>query len=148
MLHKINSALTNETPGKVLGLLGLSLFTMAFMFSVSITEASFAGTRNPLPEPISSAKAMAVIDNAAASYSQFLTVNFIEPVSEDYKIYGENLSFAFKESGLAYALGVENLLYGSSSSEEGQVAGANIVNPEYAQSGSGIDRLYSMLVGE
>lgn len=148
MLHKINSALTNETPAKVLSLLGLSLFTMAFMFSVSVTEASFAGTNNPLPEPVSPVKAMAVIDKAAASYSQFLTVNFLKPISEDYKMYGENLSFAFRESGMAYALGVEDLLYGESSGGEGQVAGASIINPEYRQTGSGIDRLYSMLVGE
>lgn len=148
MLHKINSALTNETPGKVLSLLGLSLFTIAFMFSVSITEASFAGTNQPLPEPISSAKAMSVVDHVAASYSNFLTVNFIAPVSADYQLYGENISFAFKESGLAYALGVENLVYGESSHTQGQVAGASIVNPEYTQAGAGVERLYSMLVGE
>jgi hypothetical protein len=148
MLNKFNNALIRETPGKVLGFLGLSLFTMAMLFTVSTTEASFAGTQKPIPEPFSTAKVMAVVDKTAASYSSFITVNFLSPVVADYKMYGENLSFAFRESGLAYSLGVENLLYGESIATEGQVAGASIVNSEYRQSGSGIDRLYSMLVGE
>lgn len=141
----MNQVLTRETPGKVFSLLGVALFSLAFLFTVSSTDASFAGTKAQVYNPFSTENVVAVIDQAAASYSQFLSANFIQPLMADYSVYGENLAFAFKESGMAYAFGVEGLMDKTQAAPaEGQVAGAHIVNPEYRQ--EGMSSVYSMIL--
>lgn len=140
----MNKALTQETPAKVISLLGVAIFSLSFLFVVSATDASFSGTRAPVYNPFSAENVMALIDRTAASYSQFLDANFIQPLMADYRVYGENLVFAFKESGLAYALGVEGLMDNNFQTLQGQVAGAYITNPEYRQ--GGMSSVYSMIL--
>lgn len=139
----MNKVLTQETPAKVISLLGVAIFSLSFLFAVSVTDASFSGTRAPVYNPFSAENVMAVIDQTAASYSQFMDTNFIQPLMADYKVYGENLVFAFKESGLAYALGVESLM-DNPQVLQGQVAGAYIASPEYRQ--EGMSSVYSMIL--
>ena len=136
--------MTQETPGKIMGLMGVALFSLAFLFAVSSTDASFAGTKTAVYDPFSEQSILAALDSTAASYSNFLNANFVAPLMADYQVYGDNLSFAFKESGLAYALGVEGLMQETHASE-GQVAGAYIASPEYASQG-GMSSVYSMIL--
>ena len=93
--------------------------------------------------PFSTESVVASLDSTAASYSQFMEKNFIQPLMADYSVYGENLSFLFRESGLAYALGVESLAMETHASE-GQVAGAYIASPEYRA--GGMSSVYSMIL--
>jgi len=139
----MNQILTQETPGKVMGLMGVALFSLAFLFAVSATDASFSGTTAPVYNPFSTENIVSVLDETAASYTQFMEKNFIQPLMADYSVYGENLSFLFKESGLAYALGVEGLTLETHASE-GQVAGAYIASPEYRA--EGMSSVYSMIL--
>jgi hypothetical protein len=151
----MTEALTQETPGKVLALLCTALFSLGLMFSVTISDASFQGTQMPLPDPFAPQKVVSVIDKAAAAYSNFLAVNFLNPLAADYKIYADNLAWIYQESGLAYYLGLDNLnapqqALGSSSAAEGQVAGAFVKKaPQSAQSDwsdLNMDTLYSILI--
>lgn len=145
----IEQALTKETPEKVLTLLGTALFSMAFLFSVSVSNASFKGSEIVLPNPFSAENVMSAIDNTANAYSRFANENFIEPLMADYSVYGDNLVYAFKESGLAYVLGVEKLIGSSENQAEiptARVAGAYTESRTYKAGSFGINSLYSMLI--
>lgn len=147
--NSIGLALIRETPEKVIGLLGAALFSMAFLLAVSASNASFERTEVSLPNPFSEQNVVAAIDNAASSYSKFAQVNFIEPLMADYKVYADNLAYAFRESGVAYALGVERLASAEDNqiqSPQAQVAGAYTENKPYKAGGFGIDALYSILI--
>jgi hypothetical protein len=139
------NVLATETPEKVSGWLIVSLFSMALLFVVSSSDASFEGTSAQLPDLFAPQKVVKVIDHMVANYSHFLSVNFLKPLAYDYSIYAENAVWVFKESGLAYALGIDRLVDGSM--PNGQVAGASISEPEtYSSGGLGIDNLYSLLI--
>ena len=141
--------LTEETPGKVMGLVGASLFSLALMLGVSMTDASFSGTQMALVDPFAPEKIMAVVDTAAASYSNLLTINFIQPLVADYKIYGENLSWLAEESGIAYAMGFESVDSQNASvalvSLEPRVAGV-YSKKQVKRPSLSIDTLYSILI--
>jgi hypothetical protein len=140
-------ALIEETPTKVLSLLAAVLFSTAFLFSVTVTEASFSGTTYRVSDPFASEKVVAALDHASASYSSFISQNFIEPISVDYAVYADNAKWLFQESGLAYALGVDGLMDGSVTAQ-GQVAGAQISAPEnYAKGAFSVDTLYAAILG-
>ena len=139
------NVLTTETPKKVCGWLVVSLFSMTLLFMVSSSDVSFEGTSVQLPDPFAPQKVVKVVDLMAASYSHFLSINFLKPLAYDYSIYAENAVWVFKESGLAYALGVDRLVDGSM--PNGQVAGASTNKPKtYSSGGLGINNLYSLLI--
>ena len=79
--------MTNETPGKIFALLGVALTSMAFLFVVTATNASFSGTEpgsgSQLLSMFNPDKVMAVLDNVSASYSHFLAVNLFQPARQD-----------------------------------------------------------------
>ncbi len=138
--------LTEETPGKVMGLLGASLFSLALMLGVSLTNASFTGTQTPLVDPFSTQNVVAVVDQASASYSKLLTVNFIQPLTQQYGLYAENIQWLSEQSGVTYALGLEGLnSQVASASLKPEVAGA-YTEKEQGGQGFGIDALYSLLI--
>ncbi len=126
MQNYLSQSLVEETPAKVVSLLAAAMLSLAFLLTVSVSNASFAGTAQALPNPFAPEKVVAVIDTAAASYSSFLSANFIQPLTSSYKVYGENLSWLMQESGIAYALGIDGLFESQSASASGQVAGAFI----------------------
>jgi hypothetical protein len=143
-LKKImNKALIHETPAKVFSLLGTALFSLAFMFGVSVSNASFSKMEVPLADPFSPEKVVSVIDQAASSYSNFLAVNFISPLASDYKIYADNLAWIAKEGRFAYYLGIEGF-----SGSKAKVAGAyTSFKPQLAQNSSkSISDVFSVLI--
>jgi hypothetical protein len=138
--------LTTETPGKVLGWLAAAMFSLALLFVVSGSDASFGGTRTQLADPFAPQKVVSVVDRMAAGYSQFLSVNFLKPLVYDYSIYADNAVWALKESGLAYSLGINRLLEGTLP-PQGQVAGTSISQQTANLPGAfGIDNIYSLLI--
>jgi hypothetical protein len=140
----MTEAMTTETPAKVFSLLAAALASLAFMFCVSTTDASFSGTLNQVPDPFAPAKVVSVIDRAAASYSSFLSANFINPLVADYKVYGDNLAWIAREGNLAYYMGVDNL--GEARQlPQGRVAGAYTEDTD-SSGGLSIDNLYSILI--
>jgi hypothetical protein len=143
-MHKF---LIEETPAKVFSLLGVALFSMAFLFSVSTSEASFAKVYNPLPNPFSPENVLAVIDNTAAGYSNFLAQNLIEPAKADYGFYFENVAWIWDNSkaDLAYAVGLDGVGE-SAQTVSGKVAGAYTSVVEEGRGGFSIDTVYSMLL--
>ncbi len=142
--------LIKETPEKVLSLVGAALFSFAFLFAVSATDASLAGTYASIPDPFSPEKVVAVVDNVAQSYSNFLSANFIQPLAVDYKVYGENLVWLAQQSGVVKFLGLErsevSLAYKQPVAVlQGKVAGAMIFAPR-SNSGFSVDDIYGLLI--
>ena len=141
-MTRLNQALTRETQGKVMALLGSALLSLAFMLGVSLTDASLSGVQGALYDPFGPETVVAVIDSAAAGYSQFLTANFIQPLAQQYQMYGDNLAWVANESGLSGVLGFgEEAAPGATA----RVAGASTIR--YLPKGSfSVDTLYSMLI--
>jgi len=143
--------LTYESPAKVMSLVGVSLFSMAFLFSVASTDASFSGTYGHISDPFAVGNVVSVIDNASQSYSNFLAVNFIEPIAKDYKIYGENIAWISSQSGLTAFLGLEGInnnpnRFAQGGTSSGEVAGAFTGSNLHKSSGLNVDDLYNVLV--
>lgn len=141
--------LTQESHGKVFGLLGIAMFSMAFMFGVSVTDASFGGTAVAVHDAFGTEQIMAQVDVASNSYSNFLAANLINPLQENYSVMADNTSWVLSNSKeeLASMMGVD--LSGmkksvASNSASGKVAGAS--TSQYASGGFNIDSLYSFLV--
>lgn len=146
----ITQALTDETPGKVMALVGTAMFSLAFMLSVSVSNASFTQTYEPVSDPFSMQNVVATIDNVAGSYSSFLATYLFEPAYETYAIHTQNLGWVMEESGLAYALGFESSSEAPAISS-GRVAGASTSNiyyyeyPVKQESAGVLDVVFSVL---
>lgn len=125
--------MTEETPGKVFGLLGAALASMFVLFVVSSTNASFAGTEAgmALADPFNPDKVMAELDGAAAGYSQFLTQNLFQPVQADLAFYTDTGRWIIQNADMAIlnSLGLES--FAQIDSGQPRVAGAyiNVARP-------------------
>jgi len=113
-----------ETPAKVMTLLCVAMASLAFLFVVSATDASFTGTPVSVPSP-SPDKVMAVLDSASAGYSRFLQANLFTPVEQSVAMTTDNVSWI--ASNAAVALGVQN--DSQTAPVVSRVAGAHIVAP-------------------
>jgi hypothetical protein len=114
--------LTEETPGKVMALLGGTLFSLALLFAVNVSGASLGGsTEYALPDPFAPAKVVQAIDNFSAWYSGGL-VAFAEPATMAVKAHTEAMAWAMDEASvpLVRVLGLESLVEYNS---QPQVAG-------------------------
>jgi hypothetical protein len=121
-----------ETPTKVVSLLGVALTSMALLFMVSTTDASFMGTQAPVPDPFSSDKVVAVVDYAAAGYNSFLQENLFAPAQESYALASDNISWLASNAhdGLVASLGIPQVSTEVAQVQTpGRVAGAHIVRP-------------------
>jgi hypothetical protein len=105
--------LTQETPGKVMALLGASLFSMAFLFAVTISNSSMDKVYNPIPDPFSAGKVVAFLDNTSKSYSDFLAVNLFNPEKQSVALAADNINYigdSLSDSMLAFVGGPQALL--------------------------------------
>ena len=104
--NMITKMMTEESPAKVMGLLGVSLFSLAFLFAVSMTNASFSGTPVALPDfgpqgvvamissdPMGPQHVMPVVDEVASAYSNFVHQNLTGPVQESVAFAQANFTF-------------------------------------------------------
>lgn len=149
-------ALVDETPAKVVSLLGAALASLAFLFLVSATDAGFQGTLAQIPDPFSPQEIVAVVDNAAASYSSFLATNLIQPAQADYALAAENISWtasSAKDGALAM-IGATPALPENpaplANRGTGRVAGASTDKPKSSlrdtQRPGLLDVMYSVLI--
>lgn len=90
--------LTEETPGKVAGLLGASVFSLFLLFAVSTTNASFNGSESHFPSPFdpenvvamlnsnpfSPENVVAFVDNATAGFASGVHVAITGPAGESF----------------------------------------------------------------
>jgi hypothetical protein len=139
--------MTEETPAKVLSLLGVALVSMSFMFAVTLSNASFTQVYNPVPDIFAPAKVMAVLDNVSNSYSNFVYAQLVRPEAPGYAMAADNLAYIGQEAGPQISnylgLGAQKVY-----AIRPQVAGAStevIISKYYpAASGGG---LFSLLLG-
>jgi hypothetical protein len=124
MIDEKVSAMLAETPAKVMTLLCTALASMAFLFLVSATNASFTGAPVSVPNPVNPAKLMTMVDYTAAGYSSFLHQNLFVPVEQSVAMTTDNVSWI--ASNASYALGFGQ---GTQAPLVSQVAGAHIVAP-------------------
>ncbi len=141
--------MTEETPAKVLSLLGVALVSMSFMFAITVSNASFTQVYSPIPDTLGPAKVMAVLDKVSNSYSKFVYAQLIRPEAPGYALAADNLAFIGQGAGSQISnylgLGTQNVY-----TARPQVAGAStevIISKYYpAASGGGLG-LFSLLMG-
>jgi hypothetical protein len=138
--------LVEETPGKVMGLLGAALFSVAFLFAVSASNASFESNQFALPDPFAPGKVVSAIDHMAASYSKMLT-NFAQPMQESFAVHVDQAKWILNEAStpLVRTLGLEgSISSGSVAEPQAQVAGAFKIAGNYES--ISVDTLYNLLL--
>jgi hypothetical protein len=140
--------MTQETPAKVLSLLGISLVSMAFMFAVTISNASFTQVYNPVPDIFGPSKVVAALDNVSNSYSNFVYAQFVRPEAPEYAMAADNLAFIGQNAGSQISnflgLGQQNVY-----ADRPEVAGESteiVTSNLYPSSGGGMG-LFSLLLG-
>src|SRR6185503_17544755 len=89
----MNEFLTQETPSKVMGLLAASVASLAFLFAVTISNASFHQVYEPVPDTFGPAKVMAVLDVVSNSYSGFLADNLLGPAQAQFAYVADNAEY-------------------------------------------------------
>jgi hypothetical protein len=143
--------MTQETPGKVLTLLGVAMASMFFLFVVTFTNASLEGSVEvSFPNPFSPEKVVSVLDNAAAGYNKFIVANLTAPLAADFTNYKENLDWVIDQSDYAILdiAGLTELAEIDSPEQAPVVAGAYTEGENYGytrQSGGLFEPLYSFL---
>ena len=138
--------MTQETPAKVFSLLGASVFSMFFLFAVSVTNASFSGTETAFPDVFGPDNVLAVLDTASNSYSKAVTAYLIEPAQESTNLAMDNINYVIDEAGPSIMA-----MTGKQSSQESgasalpQVAGQStrIVYSRYYPESKGVLGIFS-----
>src|SRR4051812_12360300 len=102
--------MTNETPAKIFSLLGVALTSLAFLFMVTTTDASFSGTSAHVADPFAPEKVMAVLDSVSSSYSHFLAANLVNPAQQDFAVVTDNVSWIASNAkdGAVAMLGIQD----------------------------------------
>ncbi len=122
-----------ETPTKVMSLLGVALASMVMLFMFTATDATFSGSQMSVADPFALDKVVSTIDYASAGYSNFLQANLILPVQDQYAMVSDNVSWIASnaQDGLYAMLGVPQQSDDQTQMAElptaGQVAGAHTV---------------------
>ena len=80
-----------------MGLLGVALTSMFFLFAVATTNANFSNAENPFPNPFSPDKVMASLDNVANSYSNFVA-DMSTPMVQSLAILQDNVHYIIDNS--------------------------------------------------
>lgn len=138
--------MTEETPGKVLGCTAVALFSMALLFSVSLTNANFHSSEVAFPDPFAPGKVISLIDQAAASYSKAV-MDFSVPAREAFAIHKEGMQWIMAEASgpMVNILGLQSFASASQPQNVPKVAGA-YTNQESFEVFS-VDSLYKVLFG-
>lgn len=138
-----------ETPEKVVALLGTALASLFMLFVVTSTNASFQGQELSFPDPFAPAKVVSMLDNAAHGYSQFVAVQLVRPGAQSYALAADNIRWVIDNSDeaiLTYT-GLKPLaaVDAFQTVPKPQVAGA-FTSRQPAPPTSLIDSLYSFLI--
>jgi len=140
--------MTQETPGKVMGLLGVAMASMLFLFVVTVATTN----DGPLPpNPFAPENVVAVLDTVSHSYAAFLDQNLFAPASAQFAFIQDNVGFVADNAGpqLASLLGLQSSPSGvAQAAAPEQVAGAStqdIVSKYYPVSSGG--SIFSFLFG-
>lgn len=139
--------ITEETPGKVFGLLATAFASMFFLFAVTVSNASFEKMESPFPDVFGPTNVVAVLDNTASVYSEFVYTNLINPATQDYAYYSDTVSYIAEEAGpaLLKVAGLQGI--GTTKvalAEQGQVAGASdtVAYSKYYPSSDGVFSIF------
>lgn len=138
--------MTEETPVKVLSLLGAAVVSMFFMAAVSVSGVTWSGNSGAaIADPFSPNNVMAFVDQAAWVYSDAVDAFLVNPAVSDFAFIPENLGWIAEnaELALAVAVGLQDPLPQVSAPQrvQGQVAGATIYVPQYN------DNIFSLYFG-
>lgn len=144
--------MTEETPAKVMSLLGTALVSMAFTFAITVSQASFTKVYNPIPDTFAPQNVMAVLDNVSNSYSKAVYANLVEPEAPGYALAADNLAYIGHEAGsqLLSFVGLGDLAQVNQNlAVQPQVAGASthMVTSKYYPASGGGPGIFSLLIG-
>ena len=144
--------LTEETPAKVIGLVGTAMVSMFFLFAVCVTNANLNRTESAFPDPFNPANVVAALDNASNGFSNFVAANLVEPAQNSYAVYQYNLAYVMDNAtpSIIKYTGLTTLAELPQAADAPQVLGASTSQASgqsYSKSeGFSIDNLYSMLI--
>jgi len=140
--------LTEETPVKVVSLLGTAVASMFFLFAVTVTTSS----QQPFPEgPFAPQTVVAMLDNTSHAYAAFLDENLFQPASAEVAFVKDNVGFIADNAGpeLVSLMGLQNpSTEVAQATVQPEVAGASteIVQSKYYPTPSGAS-IFSFLLG-
>ena len=142
--------MVEETPEKVLTLLGIALFSLAFLVGVSYTNSSFTKTEVAMPNPFGPTQVMASLNDVATGYKIFLASSPLQPPHVDLSTY--KLGYI----ALLRLNQADASQYASAPAYQGRVAGAYTYAPAHTpvapapvaedNSGFSIDTIYNLLI--
>jgi len=146
-----------ETPERIVALLGVALTSMFFLFAVATTNANFTKLENPFPDPFSPDKVMASLDNVSNSYSHFVA-DMYTPMNQSLAILQDNVNYVIDNSSdqILAITGLSSLAQVPEDQPAvSQVAGAStqvIYSSLYPasseNSGLNVDSLFSLILGK
>ena len=141
--------LTQETPAKVMSLLGVALASLAFLAAVTVTDSSFSGSRTHLADPFNATNMTEAVGAVADSYSNYITAVLINPGKADFALAADNVSWLMSNAkdGLVAMLNLQDAGQPSTvaqSQPTGEVAGAVTTQPYQPHQSSDIG-LFSIL---
>jgi hypothetical protein len=139
--------LTQETPGKVFGLLGTAFASMFFLLAVTVSNASFEKMEYPLPDVFAPSQVVALLDSSASGYSEFVFTNLVNPAEQDYALFADNISYIGQEVGpvLLKVAGLQGLSNTKvAQAGQGQVAGSSdsVIYSKYYPSSDGVFSIF------
>lgn len=143
----MHAFLTQETPGKVISCAGAAVVSMAVLFAVTVSDASFQGGRNTLPDPFAPAKVITVIDHVSQAYARALS-NFTQPARIAVAIHLEQLDwigqqvFASPQRPAPKPASVAGAFIIAGKAEEA------VIRDTGSYGSISVDSLYNLLIGE
>lgn len=82
--------LTQETPGKVMALLGTAMFSLALLMGVSLNNQSFSNADMALSNPFGLENVVAVLDNTSNSFSRYVATTLVGPTQQDFAFLADS----------------------------------------------------------
>jgi len=140
--------MTQETPAKIFSLLGVAMFSLFFLFGVSVSNASFNRTETVLPDLFNPDNIVSMLDNVSNSYSKFVNQQLVQPGVESYAMVMDNVNYVMDEASpqILAVTGFGSIV--DSPSSQSQVAGA-FTNADNRSEASipavNVDSVYSLI---
>ena len=139
--------MTQETPGKIFSLLGVAMAFMAFLFFVSVSDASFSRAR-AVADPFGPASVLGALDNVSNVYGKAADTYLFSPLQDDLAYYQDSLNWVIDNADMAIlnTLGLGQLAeapVSAGSPALPKVAGAYTAS--YARSDFNVDTLFAAL---
>ncbi len=119
----------DDKPHVVVPLIALAVMANVFLFAVTFTNASFTGAERALPDPFAPAQISKQLDSTFNAIAENITWSVSTALAEVKPQVVAFIGLQNYKFGMPRYTALNNAV---DSAADGQVLGANIVNPEYS----------------